>query len=335
MIFITGATGFLGSYLARKLVRDGFKIRALKRTHSNFDLLGDSATAIEWVEGDLLDVTSLENALDGIDKIYHCAGLISTGSKRQHQAAIVNTEGTANLFNTALTKGVKKVLHVSSTMAFGIPINGAIIDENTYVPVVKSRSSYLESKRFGELEAWRAHAEGLDVVIVNPGGIIGAGHWNHEPLNAISAVDNGLNFYTEGMNGFIDVRDTVNIMIQLMESEISGERFILISENVALKDLLFMIADELHLARPKYKAGKFLSSLAWRYEFLKSLVLRTEPLFTKEDIRIAGMSFRYNNAGIIKATGYRFKPIAETMHDAVQSYLESKKKGLGFAIFNL
>ena len=77
MILVTGATGFLGSYLAKDLVRKGEKVRALKRASSRFDLLGDFASQIEWVEADLLDVTSLENAVDGVEKIYHCAGVFS------------------------------------------------------------------------------------------------------------------------------------------------------------------------------------------------------------------------------------------------------------------
>jgi nucleoside-diphosphate-sugar epimerase len=334
MIFITGATGFLGSYLARSLVKQGYEIRALKRTHSSFELLGDCAGQIDWVEGDLLDLASIESALEGIDKIYHCAGVVATGKKAQQEAILINTTGTANLFNVALAKNIKKVVHVSSTMALGMPVNNYLIDETTYLPVAKSGSSYLESKRFGELEAWRASAEGLEVVIVNPAGLIGAGRWKHEPLNAIEAVDKGLKFYTGGANAFLDVRDAVEVMIWLMESKIAGERFILISENVTVKDLLDMIADELKVPRPKYKAGKILSSISWRYEGFKAFVTGREPLFNRDDMHIANLPFRYNNARIINTMGFKFRPVAISIHDTVQSYLESKQKGTDFAIFH-
>lgn len=335
MIFISGATGFLGSYLARNLVKQGYKVRAFKRIHSNFELLEESAAQIEWMEGDLMDITSIENALDGVEKIYHCAGVISTGKRAREQAALINTTGTGNLFNAALSQNIKKVVHVSSTMALGLPSNNILIDENTYASRAKTASAYLESKRLGELEAWRANAEGLDVVIVNPAGLVGAGRWRHEPLNAIAAVAKGLQFYTGGTNGFIDVRDAADIMIRLMESNITGERFVLVAENLSLKDLVGMIADELQLPRPKYKVGKILNSLAWRYESLKSIITGNDPLFTRDDLYIAAMSLRYNNSKIINTLGYKFRPMAQSIHETVQAYLESGKRGTHFAVFPL
>jgi len=106
MIFVTGATGFLGSYLVKDLIRKGEKIRALKRKTSGFKLLGDYVHQIEWVEGDLLDVSTLVVALDGVEKIFHCAGAVATAATSGKDIA-VNVEGTANLFNIALDKKVK------------------------------------------------------------------------------------------------------------------------------------------------------------------------------------------------------------------------------------
>src|SRR5580704_6923650 len=134
MIFITGATGFLGSYLAKYLLKKGEKIRALRRSTSNFDLLGEYAKEIEWVTGDLLDIPSLEIALDGAEKIFHCAGVFSPVRSKQEIAMATNAEGSANLFNIALSRKVKKVVHVSSTIALGFPLNGEVIDENYYSP---------------------------------------------------------------------------------------------------------------------------------------------------------------------------------------------------------
>ncbi|HWB64223.1 MAG TPA: NAD-dependent epimerase/dehydratase family protein, partial [Chitinophagales bacterium] len=180
MIFVTGATGFLGSYLAKNLINQGFKVRAFKRPASNFDLLGEYAQRIEWVAGDLLDLPSVESALQGIEKIYHCAGIVAPRMSERRKAVLINTEGSANLYNAALVSGVKKALHVSSTMALGRPVNAGVISENHNSGDGKKQPVYIESKRLGELEAWRTDAEGLPVVIVNPAGIIGAGKWQHE-----------------------------------------------------------------------------------------------------------------------------------------------------------
>ena len=333
MILITGATGFLGSYLAKSLINKGEKIRALKRSTSGLELLGDYASKIEWVEGDLLDVTSLEKAVEGIEKIYHCASIISSRLLRSEQVALINTNGSTNLLNMALEKGVKKVLHVSSVAAMGTSVNGKIIDENYFTPIAKNAPLYTKTKRHSELEAWRAYAEGLPIVIVNPSAILGAGYWHHEPMNMFDAVYGGLNIYTTGVNGFIDVRDTVELMIQLMESNISGERFILSAENISLKTILEMVADELKVKRPKYQLNNFLAELAWRYESARAMVTNSQPNFTKEDIRTAQIPFYYSNKKIIEATGYKFRSIAESLHDTAQSFLESKKKGTNYAVF--
>ena len=333
MILVTGATGFLGSYLAKDLVRKGEKVRAIKRENSRFDLLGDYASEIEWVEADLLDVTALETALDGVEKIYHCAGVFSPTHSQRENAMLTNAEGTANLFNIALDKKVKKVLHVSSTIALGLPLNGATIDENYYSPADKLRFDYFKGKRYAELEAWRAQAEGLDVVIVNPGGLIGAGYWSHQPLNTFPIVQNGLKFYTEGSNGFLDVRDASQIMIQLMEGDTNGERYILVAENVLLKDLLDMIADALKVERPKYKVSRLLSALAWRYEYLRSLVMNKTPEFTADDMRIARILFNYSNAKVIQATDYKFRPLSQTITETAKVFMDSKSAGKDFGVF--
>jgi dihydroflavonol-4-reductase len=333
MILVTGATGFLGSYLAKGLIRKGEKVRAFKRAQSRFDLLGDYAQQIEWVEADLLDITSIEAAVDGIEKIYHCAGVFSPTHSERENAMLTHAEGTANLFNIALDKKVKKVLHVSSTIALGLPLNGATIDENYYSPADKLRFDYFKGKRFAELEAWRTNAEGLNVVIVNPGGLFGAGYWDHQPLNMFPLVYNGLKFYTEGSNGFLDVRDASEVMIRLMEADTNGERFILISENILLKDLLDKIAAALKVERPKYKVSKALSALAWRYEYARSLVMNKAPNFTADDMRIARIAFNYSNAKVINTSGYKFRPLSQTIAETAQAFMDSKSKGTDFGTF--
>jgi dihydroflavonol-4-reductase len=330
MIFITGATGFLGSYLAKNLIAGGEKVRALKRSQSGFELLGDYAKQIEWVEGDLLDNSSIESALNGVEKIYHCAGILTAS---QNQAMLVNTRGTANLFNSALYMQVKKVVHVSSTMALGLPVNNAIIDENYYATTAKPGSDYFESKRFGELEAWRAQAEGLQVVVVNPAAIIGGGYWSHGPLTAFEAVKKGLKFYPPGSNGFIDVRDAAEAMIYLMESETDGERFILTAGNLSLKQYLFLIADAMQKPKPVYEVNRFTAGLAGRYEGLLAFLQGREPGFTKEDMNIARIPFNYNNEKITRTTGLKFRTMEQMVADTAACFLESKNKGLDYGVF--
>lgn len=332
MVFVTGATGFLGSYLVKNLLKKGQPVRALKRKNSGFKLLGDYANQVEWVEGDVLDIPSLESALIGVDKIYNCASAML--SSKSAQAIAVNAEGAANVFNVALDKGVRKVVHVSSTTALGLPLHNQVIDENYYTPADKLKFNYFKSKRQGELEAWRAQAEGLEVVIVNPGGLFGAGFWNSEPLNCITSVYEGLNFYTTGANAFMDVRDAAEAMVYLMDSDINGERFILISENMSIRNLLNLIADELQMKRPQYEVTGLMSELAWRFEAMKSFVLNKPPRFSKENLEVARIAFSYSNAKVLKATGLNFRSVQRSIKETIPVFLESKKAGLAYGVFD-
>lgn len=330
MIFVTGATGFLGSYLAKNLIAKGERIRALKRSGSGLELLGEYAKKIEWVEGDLLDITTLTPALEGIEKIYNCAGDISFN---RPAALLVNTQGMANLFDAALAQGVKRAVHVSSTIALGFPVNRSIIDENYYASAPKGGWEYFESKRVGELEAWRAQAEGMEVVVVNPAALVGGGYWTHGPLAAFEAVYKGLQFYPQGSNGFIDVRDACEAMVRLMESELNGERFILTAANLELKEYLFMIADALKKNRPRYAAGAFASGIAWRLEALRAMIKGDAPTYTREELAIARVSFNYKNDKTKEATGLQFRSMETMVNDAAQCFLQSKQKGMAYGVF--
>ena len=334
MVFVTGATGFLGSYLVKNLLKRGEQVRALKRKNSRFELLGNNKDKIEWVEGNLLDVNSLEDAIDGVDKVYHCAAIVLDAASNGDSALATNATGTANLFNVAMDKKVKKVLHVSSTATLGTSLTNQLIDENFYVPDEQLRFDYFKGKRYAELEAWRASAEGLPVVIVNPCGLIGAGWWSHEPSKLFQTIDEGLSFYTTGSNSFVDVRDVAEVMVQLMESKASGERFILVSENIALRDFLNMIADELQRKRPAHAVNAFISELAWRYEYVRAKLRGKPAEYTKEDLRIAQLSVKHSNLKVIEATGFKFRKLAESVHDTAVAYRASKQKGLEYAVFD-
>ncbi|HZG01704.1 MAG TPA: NAD-dependent epimerase/dehydratase family protein, partial [Chitinophagales bacterium] len=129
MIFVTGATGFLGNYLLRSLAASRQPVRALVRDPAkvNSQLHFEN---VEWIQGDVLDVASLESAMTGVEKIYHCAAMVSFDSSDHDTMMRVNATGTANVVNAALAAGVKKLLHVSSTAALGRQPRAERIDEN-------------------------------------------------------------------------------------------------------------------------------------------------------------------------------------------------------------
>jgi nucleoside-diphosphate-sugar epimerase len=333
MILITGTNGLLGSYLAKKLLQQGKKVRGLKRITSDLSLLGNYANQIDWVTGDIMDVTSLEQAMFGIEQVYHCAAVISFSSHEANAMMKTNIEGTANVMNAALYAEVERVVHVSSIAAFGIHKPEKVIDEKTVYNEQKDMPNYYRSKQLAEREAWRAQAEGLNVVVANPGTILGAGKWDMEPNSVFRDVYAGLPFYTNGMNSFVDVRDVVDCLILLMEKGVNGEQYIIHSENVSFKDLLQNIAAVLGKRKPSFAVSASLAKIAVVFEWLKAKITGKRQLLTPEMARLANKEFRYSNQKIVHNFGVKFRSINETIADTAKVFLQSKKEGKNFGVF--
>lgn len=331
MILVTGGTGLLGAHLLYELVSHGQKVRAIKRDSSDLkqveNLFGyyskegkNLFSAIEWVEGDILDIFSIEDALVGVDKVYHCAAIVSF---RQSDAALIsklNSEGTANVVNACLTSGVKKICHVSSTAALGKAERNELITEKTKWKISKQNSNYSISKLNAEREVWRGTEEGLDAVIVNPCVILGPGKWNDSSTAMFKTVYNGLKFYTDGSNGFVDVRDVAKVMVQLMDSEIKSERFLVIGENLKFREVFNMMSDEMKKERPKIAVNKELSEFGWRYEGIRSFITGKSPRITKEMARAAFRNYAYSHEKLTKAIGFTPTPIRETIKNTVDFF---------------
>ena len=333
MNLITGATGLLGSYLAKLLISKGEKVRATKRKTSDLSLLGTFAEQMEWVEGDVLDIPSLEEAMAGVTHVYHCAASISFIPDEVDNMMKVNIEGTANVMNCALVSGVKKLVHVSSVAAFGMSVKGKLIDEKYADPNINKAFWYYRSKQYSEREAWRASEEGLNLVVVCPSTILGASWWDAEPNSLFREIYNGLKFYTSGVNGFVDVRDVAECMHRLMLSDISAEKFILSSENLSFQEVIWQMADELNVKRPNLEAGKMLRSIAWRTEAIKSFFTKQRPLITKESADLAAINFTYSNEKIKQALNYNFRPVKETIAETAKVFLKSEEEGKEFGVF--
>ena len=334
MNLITGATGLVGSYLAKLLLQKGEKVRAIKRPTSDTSLLGNYANQIEWLTGDVLDIPSLDDAMLGVSNVYHCAASISFIPAEVEQMMKVNIEGTANVMNAALNNRVKKVVHVSSIAAFGLPTNNKIIDENYSDPNINKSFWYYKSKQYSEREAWRAAEEGLEVIIVCPGTILGAGWWEDEPNSLFKSIYNGLKFYTTATNSFVDVRDVVSCMYQLMESPITSEKYIVTAENISFKEVMWQMADAMKVKRPSVEAGKTLRAISWRTEAIKTLFTKERPLITKESAQLASINFAYSNEKIKKTLNYSFRPLDKTIQDTAAAFLKSMREQKAFGVFD-
>lgn len=336
MILVTGGTGLLGGHLLYTLVKAGQSPKALKRLSSDiqktkkiFSYYSEDYkklfSKIEWVDGDVLDYNSLLEAMQGIEYVYHCAATVSFQSDDKTTLVQTNVQGTENIVNAALQSKVKKLVHVSSIGALGRAGSDGVTTENSEWNSKKT-SVYSNSKYLAEMEVWRGIAEGLNAVIISPSIILGPGNWDSGSAKLFTTMHNGLKFYSIGSNGFVDVEDVTKVMVLLMESNISGERFILNSENIFYKQLFEWMAKALKVPKPKYKAGKFLSGVGWRLLRAKGMFTGTKSTITKETAETANQFYNYSNDKIKKAIGFEFMPVKESISKNAKLFLRDSNK---------
>ncbi|MBP6660473.1 MAG: NAD-dependent epimerase/dehydratase family protein [Chitinophagales bacterium] len=319
MILVTGASGFLGSELVKQLVANGESVRIIVRPSSDISHLASIKDKIEIVEADILDVPSLEMAFDGVEKIYHSAAVIGYDSSFYDAMYKCNIEGTANVVNIALSKGIKKLLHVSSIAAIGGKPND-LISEETKWEKNEWTTHYGITKMLAEREVWRAEQEGLEVVMVNPGIILGSSsNENKATMRVFKRIASGkMPFYSNGTNGFIDVRDVARICIQLMNSPVHSERFILINQNLSFKDYFERIAKRLNVQPPKRALNKTLGNVFLFADWMASTLSRRKRSFTKEIFKVSMEHFEYSNEKIKRQLDYTFIPFDETIDTIAQ-----------------
>lgn len=331
MILLTGGTGLLGSHIAYELVSKGKTIRALKRKGSStaltekiFSFYNSESKSlldkIEWVEGDVLDLGSLEDAMEGITHVYHSAAIVSFNPKEKEKMLQVNIEGTANVVNIAMQAGVKKFCHISSIATLGFTIDDSLINEDVWWKNDPSNSWYAISKYGGEREVWRASEEGMDVVIVNPSFILGPGDEGKTSTEVFGALKKGNSWYTLGENGYVDARDVAAAAVKLMESEIKNQRFILSAVNYTYKDFFDKILVAFGKPKTKRCAGKFSLALGWRVEKLLCSLNGRNPRVTKETAITALQVNRYDGSRITKAIDFKYRDCDATIREVTAFY---------------
>jgi len=320
MILVTGGTGLVGSHLLYHLLLENDSVRAIHQRNSDlnavkrvFQFYGPDAdhlfNKIRWVEASLNDIPELEKTFENVQYVYHCAAIISFASKDYQIMRKVNIHGTTNIVNLCISNQVDKLCFVSSVAAIENGAEGELMDETDNWNNATDKSGYAITKYGAEMEVWRASQEGVPVVIVNPGVILGSGFLQKGSGTLFSNVQKGLKFYTEGITGFVGVQDVVKIMMQLMASTVINERFILISENLSYKNVLFMIADALGKQRPKIRINKLISACVWRLEFVRSKITLSTPLLTKYTAKSALSNHPYTAQKIKNELNFEFEPI--------------------------
>lgn len=331
-VLITGATGFVGAYLTRWLLRKGYDIRGTKRPGSRLDLLGDFSHQVEWVDTDITDVVGLEDAFGGIDAVCHCAAHISFHPKDQQLMRQINVEGTANVVNLCLHYNVKKLIHFSSIAALGRSKDRLELDENCQWVQSRDNSNYAISKYLAEQEVWRGVAEGLKAVVLSPSVIVGSRQWNQGMALFFKKIDEGMKVYPSGRSGFVDVRDVVQFAERMLQSEQTNERFILNAVNWTHHDFFVAIAQALGATPPYIKVGPLLAEIAWRVEWLKEQLLGIAPIATRESARSSVTQYTYRNDKSRSVPGFQYRDFSQTILETANQYLVAKKEGFQIQI---
>ncbi|MBD2755692.1 NAD-dependent epimerase/dehydratase family protein [Spirosoma validum] len=332
-VFITGATGFIGSHIARRYLADGHPVSVLYRPQSGYGMLDDIAEQIIWHEGDVLDIPSLEVAIQPVADVIHAAAIVSFVPKDRDRMERINVEGTANVVNVCLKAGVRKLGYVSSVAAIGRPTAKG---ENTNEPIrinetlkweeSPNNSAYAKSKYRAELEVWRGVAEGLNAVMVNPSIVLGTGDWSRSSLQLIKYVHDERPFYPAGLVNYVDVLDVTDALVRLMQSDVTAERFILSGGTIPYQSLLEQIAAVLDKRPPTMRIPPVLTKLLWPLEAVRAWLMGKAPLITRETARSSSSLYAYDGRKIEQLLDFQYRPLSETLRGVADAFRDRLAK---------
>lgn len=334
-ILVTGATGFVGSYIVRYLSSLGFtQISACRRPSSDLSLIPDQNDSIRWVDFDLLDVDSIRAQVQLHEYVIHAAAMISFDHKDADALFRNNVEGTANLVNAALDYNVKKIVYISSIAVFGRSTNSPLIDEETEWVENRLTSNYARSKYLAEIEVWRGHYEGIPSIILNPSLIMGGGFWEKGSIEIVSFLDKGLRFYPVGGTGIVDVRDVARAAIIGLASQESGHRIILNGGNLKYRSLFSQIAHHLKVRVPGIGVNGLLRALASFGTTIASAFGRRSNI-SRETLATSAKTFEYQNQKSLDMLELQYQSSEQIISAMCDSYRQSKEEGKDYGILPL
>jgi len=329
-VLVTGATGFIGSYIIKNLVEKGHAVRAIRRSKKlPFYIPLEILDKVEWVEGDVLDFVSLNDAMYGVDSIVHSAAIVSFSKKQRREMYHVNVEGTANVVNAAIENNLKRFLHISSVAALGRTTKPETVTEKKKWEENKNNTHYAISKHHSELHVWRGFAEGLEGVIINPSTVLGYGNWHQSSCAIFKNGYKQFPWYTQGVNGFVGVEDVAEAATQLLFSEINQQKFIVNAENLSFQRLFNTIAAGFNKKHPHKHATKSMGEIAWRIEKLKEIVTGKKALLTRETAKVAHSKTSFDSSALLRALpNFQLTPLEQVIKTACESYLKALESGI-------
>ncbi len=335
MVLVTGGTGLVGSHLLLDLLQNNTPVRAiyregshLKRVENVFSYYTEKAQElfqkIDWVRADLNDMDALDGAFKNVDQVYHAAALISFNPNDYRKLKKINAIGTANIVNLCIFHNVKKLCHVSTIGAIGKSTEGnKATEENDWNS--QEANVYGLTKHRAEMEVWRGSQEGLPVVIVNPGVIIGPGFWDSGSGDLFTTANKGYRYYPPGGTGFITVIDVVKMMTSLMQSDIVNQRYIAVADNLTYNQILTKLCKGLGKTAPTKKLKIWQLQIGRVFDFSRNLITKKGRRITKKAIRSLMHPEIYENGKIRKALGFEFESLDGAISFSCQKFIEENR----------
>jgi dihydroflavonol-4-reductase len=319
---VTGATGFLGSHITRKLVERGDEVRTLLRKTSNTINIDD--LDVEKVYGDVTDIDSVRKAVDGCDTLYHAAGLVSFKQADYDKMEEVNVRGTNNVLTAAMEAGVRKAVYTSSVAAIGLKPGKEPADEETPFDPGSTDIEYILSKYRAEREALKFVEKGLPLVIVNPSIVTGAGDVYVSTSGIILwYCKRRLPGYTDGGINLVDAEDVALGHLLAEEKGRVGEKYILSNRNITIKELFEVLEKVTGIPRPKLKIPYF---LAYAGAYIAELIGISAPNYVAMDVdSIKGSKYYwyFDNSKAVNELGFSPRPLEETIESTVNWFREN------------
>lgn len=315
LTLITGATGFIGSHLTKLLLEKGEKTRVIVRNPAKLKAFAlDRKNHLEVVKGDLLRREDIPAALDGVDRLYHTAGFISTYPKDKEKVERLNVDITTNLFEECGKTELNKIVYLASIFALGGG-NREPADEDTPYNLEGLDVAYARAKRNAELYVGDKIREGLPVVRVYPCYCYGPGDLNNSNSRLLlTYLNRKLPGYIQGGQNVMDVRDTARGLYLGMTKGKIGEKYIIGGENLSYNEIFSLLEEITGYPKPKIRIsrgiGKILGHLNQK--------VSSSPRIDKESAELMGYYWYYNDTKARKELGHSSRPVADTLRDAIQ-----------------
>jgi len=312
-VFVTGATGLLGSFITKQLLEDGYKLTCSKRRTSNMNACTSFVDQVKWVDVDILNPINLKEQVVGVDWVVHCAALVSFNPKDTEALDEINRIGTENIVNTCIENNIPNFFHVSSVAAFGRSKKQFEINEDTEWEDSELNSSYAISKYLAESEVWRGEQEGLNVIVVNPSIVLGPGDVTRSSTKLFEFTQKYKNIYPEGYTNIVDVRDVAKICVDLMRKRIFGERFIINANTVSYKELFSEMAKHFGQKEPSICFSKRKARIAYPFFKIIAFITQKASFLTKQSIKMMGLKSEYDSSKIKKQLSFEYRVWKDTV----------------------